>query len=233
MGAGRDPPRAVGMRPLGLTFSPDGRWLAARCLGEQGGVVWDLDSQQRVASLAVNKSWINGLTFSADSRYLATTLNDATVRLWTAPRWRCRVVLRSDLEGVLLCPAFSDDGRWLVATCSDKVDHTVVWDMTTRLQHTLIRGSGDNAAIANWKAGHSFLAIRIGLDTYVRRARDGRTVAVFPGRCTTAGADGRTWAGGDGNHVGLYRIEGCDTPEEALLLALWGTGDLSLLSRDR
>jgi WD40 repeat protein len=198
-----------------LTFSPDGLWLAGRWSGGPGhgnGVVWNVRSRRQVAELTTHKRWISGLAFSPDSKCLASTSLDGSVRLWVRPKWRCRSVLKTTLvEGETRSPAFSEDGRWLaVHQLSDESQVTTLWDIRGRSVSKVIRGCGDNSAIANLHTGHGFSATTTRLDTFVWRSECGTLTAVFPGQCAAASRDGQNWAAIDGNNVNLYRIQTLD-----------------------
>jgi WD40 repeat protein len=64
-----------------LTFSPDGRTLAA---GTVGGAVelWDVASGRRRSVLGGHSGGIWALEFAPDGRTLFSGGNDGTVRVW-------------------------------------------------------------------------------------------------------------------------------------------------------
>jgi WD40 repeat protein len=65
-----------------LAWSPDGRTVALA--GEESGTIrlWSPDRQGRVALIVGHRDTVTGLSFSFDSRLLASKSRDDTVRLW-------------------------------------------------------------------------------------------------------------------------------------------------------
>ena len=66
---------------MNLTFSPDGRTLAA---GTTSGEIelWDVASRQRRSALRGHAGSIRGLVFAPDGRTLVSAGDDGTVRIW-------------------------------------------------------------------------------------------------------------------------------------------------------
>jgi|GEM_PF-3562756 len=75
---GRDPHSQV----EALSFSPDGRQIAAAVFRQSAGYIWDLPSNEQIARLKHNE--IYGLSFSPDGKTLATAGWDSIVRFWDA-----------------------------------------------------------------------------------------------------------------------------------------------------
>ncbi|MEX2317688.1 MAG: WD40 repeat domain-containing protein [Pirellulales bacterium] len=75
---GRDPHSHV----EALSFTPDGKRLAAAMFRQGAAHVWDLTTSQQIAQLRHNN--IYGLCFSPDGQRLATAGWDSIVRLWNA-----------------------------------------------------------------------------------------------------------------------------------------------------
>ena len=66
---------------LSLSFSPDGRTLAAGTLG--GGIeLWDVATGQRQPDLRGHSAAVWALAFSPDGRYLVSGGHDGALRLW-------------------------------------------------------------------------------------------------------------------------------------------------------
>lgn len=67
---------------LGVTFSPDGRWLASSS-ADHTTTLWRVSDGRPIAILRGHEEDVNlGLTFSPDGGYLATPSDDKTIRLW-------------------------------------------------------------------------------------------------------------------------------------------------------
>jgi WD40 repeat protein len=70
-----------------FTISRDGRWVAARVSGTGFAIdsrpcVWDLEASSTGVLLRGHEGAVTTLAFSADSRYLVTTSQDTTSRVW-------------------------------------------------------------------------------------------------------------------------------------------------------
>jgi WD40 repeat protein/DNA-binding SARP family transcriptional activator len=81
---------------VGLTFSPDGRWLVAtpadgQFLAHEREMrtvpVWDLRTGELATVLRGHSGVVNGSAFSEDASRLATTSLDGTVRTWEVGTW--------------------------------------------------------------------------------------------------------------------------------------------------
>jgi WD40 repeat protein len=126
-----------------VAFSPDGRYLA--CAGSIGELepavrVWDAATGGDLLRLPASFSHI---TFSPDSRRLATTDNsNTTVTVWDVPTGRKQLTLGHDhpVGGV----AFSPDGRLLASAGGRRYSPagTVlkVWDAQTGQELLSLRG---------------------------------------------------------------------------------------------
>jgi WD40 repeat protein/serine/threonine protein kinase/tetratricopeptide (TPR) repeat protein len=117
-----------------LTFSPDGRWLAAGFgelhwfVGDHDQVVkvWDLASGQEAATLP-HRNTVPSLAFSPDSATLATACYDRTVRLWAVGSWRpLRSWQGSETFDTL---AFAPGGKTLATGSGDGT--VQLWDPAT------------------------------------------------------------------------------------------------------
>ncbi len=71
-----------GERFFPLAFSSDGHTLATTSGDDTTTKLWDVDSQQPIATLTGHTGLINAAAFSRDGGLLATISDDATVRLW-------------------------------------------------------------------------------------------------------------------------------------------------------
>jgi len=107
-----------------IAFSPDGSVLA----GTAGGLlrVWDLDGDRELAAHKRGTKHFQGLSFTADGRYLATVSNDETVRVWDARTWQEHTTFTWKI-GRLLNIAFAPDG--LRAAAGSDSGRVVIWDV--------------------------------------------------------------------------------------------------------
>jgi eukaryotic-like serine/threonine-protein kinase len=70
-----------------VTFSPDGKRLAAGSNGEEAVRLWDTETWQEVLTLSGAGSRISGVKFSPDGRHLLAINDAGLAHLWTAPTW--------------------------------------------------------------------------------------------------------------------------------------------------
>jgi WD40 repeat protein len=125
--------------PLGSTaFSPDGRLLAAGCLGFYTVNVWDLTTGQRVADLQPGYGY--RAQFSPDGTLLATS-STTTVQLWDVATWQ-NVGFLSGHTAEVLSFAFARDGRTLAVGTADGT--LCVWDLAQKRQVASRRGHMSN-----------------------------------------------------------------------------------------
>jgi WD40 repeat protein/uncharacterized caspase-like protein len=100
-----------------LTFSPNGQWLASGT--SQGSIkLWERSTGRHVVTLRshTGETFIRGLSFSADSRLLASCGWDKSARVWSVPAGDLQQTLMHDefVHNTVLSP----DGRWLASVQS-------------------------------------------------------------------------------------------------------------------
>ena len=100
----------------------------ARCWpGLRGhGCIWDLENDRELALHKRGTKHFQGLSFTADGRYLATVSNDATVRIWNAGSWQEHTTITWEI-GKLLNIAFAPDG--CRAAAGSDAGKVVIWDV--------------------------------------------------------------------------------------------------------
>jgi len=103
-------------RNCGITFSPNGRYLAA---GHDGPIdVWEIESGRRVLSLDLSGT-TGGKFFSPDERYLVTDTIQKQDQLWEISTGREILPNVSQLIRRWATMSFSEDSHWLAAAGSD------------------------------------------------------------------------------------------------------------------
>jgi WD40 repeat protein len=108
-----------------LEISPNGKLLASVGLDEQNIYLWDVASAKLIRILEGHKADVTDVSFSADSKSLATCSKDRAAKIWDLASGAVTVVFEiGDDEGV----AFSPDGKLLAA--SDATGKSVnLWDI--------------------------------------------------------------------------------------------------------
>ncbi|MGO8745870.1 MAG: WD40 repeat domain-containing protein [Thermoguttaceae bacterium] len=122
---------------LDVTFSPDGRFLAA-CGGNldqrtlPGRVcLWETDSGRQVKVFVAHQAFVNGVRFSPDGKTLATTGQDHTIRLWDVATWRMKRQLHVP-EFSAGKVRFSPNGKLFASVCM--WGPARLWDAETGVQ---------------------------------------------------------------------------------------------------
>jgi WD40 repeat protein len=90
-----------------LSFSPDGRYLAA-CAGVTL-LVWDVASGSLVVQHANNKQHCKDVVFSPDGRLLVLARNDASIRVWSTGSWSEIAAYQWEI-GPMISVAIAPDG---------------------------------------------------------------------------------------------------------------------------
>jgi WD40 repeat protein len=107
-----------------LDWSPDGTRLAST--GYKLVIIWDVQSQAELASLAEHTSYVWGVAWAPDGSMFASASRDGTVRLWDSASYQ---ELASLPAGDAFCVDWSPDGTQLVTGTS--VGRVAVWDSAT------------------------------------------------------------------------------------------------------
>jgi WD40 repeat protein len=148
----------AGWVPL-VVFSPDGKLLAA--VGQSGIDVWDAATGE--PRYQINRKRVHSLTFSPDSRLLATSaLEEIGTELWDSSTGE-RLRELDDSKHGTHTPAFSPDGKVVIAASGARL---FLWDVATgkflrwcegpenwqRLHNP--RFSADGKEIIAWESGN-------------------------------------------------------------------------------
>jgi WD40 repeat protein/transcriptional regulator with XRE-family HTH domain len=131
-----------------VAFSPDDATLAA---GRGDGTVqlWDMTTEQQIATLTRHHGTVTSVAFSPDGTTLAIGSGDGTVQLWDRAIHRQLATLTSP-TGTVTSVAFSPDGKTLAAS---RADHTVrLWDVAYLVNAVprLCAAAGRSLTRAEW-----------------------------------------------------------------------------------
>ena len=114
-----------------LSFSPDGRFLAAAVGSETNTVLlWEVESGNLVNTLVGHTDTIKSVSFSPDSQFLVSGSSDKTLRLWKAEAGTASClcdVKTIHVECVYLyAVAFSPDGKHVIVGTDEEV---LMWNV--------------------------------------------------------------------------------------------------------
>jgi WD40 repeat protein len=98
--------------------------------------IWDVERRICIQSLPCEGSWVRGLAFSPDGRFLCSGGSNGYIMVWDLKLGH-RTVIGSH-SSLVLSVAFSSDGQWL-ASCSG--DTTIkLWSLKTWQCHQTLSG---------------------------------------------------------------------------------------------
>jgi len=114
-----------GARLSGITFSPDGKWIASA--GNDATIqVWNSETGEKIFTLVGHTGPTFGVVFSPDGQYLASSSTDRTVKVWKLPNPGEQIVEPLTLygnSGAVYQVAFSPDGTRIASVGRDHVVH--------------------------------------------------------------------------------------------------------------
>ena len=133
-------------RSRAIAFSPDGTMLASGASGSDDNTIelWDVRTKQHITTLGRHRGWVHSLTFSPNSRILASGgSGDGAIKLWDVATQTNIATLSdarisiSDIQSL----AFSPDGTILASgSGSGRIEHLLnLWDVVTK-QHIATLG---------------------------------------------------------------------------------------------
>ncbi len=185
-----------------ITFSPDGQTIASSEGWTEPEVrLWDVASEKLRTTLIGHTDGVHDISFSPDSRTLASGSRDRTVVLWDVATGNYKTTLTehtNHIEGI----AFSPDGNTLASGSRD--GRIILWDTENLQKKMIISGhiygfqsitfSPDGKTIAS---GSYDKTVRL-WDTTT-----GKNTSTFPGHIAVVESvafspDGRTIASGGG-----------------------------------
>lgn len=108
-----------------LTYSPDGRWLAALAPDEKEVLLLDARTHETTSRFRGHENTVFKAAFSPSSGCLATCSRDRTVRLWQVGGGECRKLTGHNDEVYAL--AFHPDGTRLATAAHDGT--VWLWDL--------------------------------------------------------------------------------------------------------
>jgi WD40 repeat protein len=119
---------------LSITFSPDGKFMAAGT-SEKAIVVWDASNWQIVSTMNENDGDVSALAFSQDGKLLASG-HDDKVYLWDTATWKKKTKIKASKRVNAL--AFNLDNS-LLAIARDE-NESLLWDVKKDKQFQKLKG---------------------------------------------------------------------------------------------
>jgi WD40 repeat protein/predicted Ser/Thr protein kinase len=197
----------VNADPVNVTFSPDGKVIAAT-RGASAVAIWDAATGKRLRVLGPQgPGMVNCLAFSPDGRRLAlgagrAQVVDSRLRVWDADTGE-EVFSREGHEVNVSAVAFSADGRWIA---SGSYDHTArLWDATTGEEKRTLKGHTGSVIGVAFHPDGGRLATASDDGTVKVWGVDGKLLLTLPGRgpvhSVAYSPDGKLLAAGLDNGV--------------------------------
>jgi WD40 repeat protein len=139
-----------------LSFSAHGEYLAFGGWGAVRPILWEFATGQshRLEGLG-HSTGIQAVTFSADSRLLATGGKDNTIILWDCRSDRQITRLSGHMAAVTAL-AFSPGGTILAS--GDSESTVRLWDLPSERELTILRGHSGGVAQLDFSADETILA---------------------------------------------------------------------------
>jgi len=109
-----------------VEFSPDGKRIAAACLGDRTARIWDAATGMELMTLRGHGKSVFSVAFSPDGKRLVTGSEDGTARIWDSSTGAELLTLHEG--GWNYCVAFSPDGKAIATGTSGSF--AVLWDST-------------------------------------------------------------------------------------------------------
>ncbi len=122
-----------GINWYGLSFSPDGHYLASS--SGNTATIWQLDTGKSLHVLTGHTDQVNNLNFSADSSKLVTSSSDTTLRLWNVASGEQQRVFNGHQNRVW---AASWLGDYLLSGSDDRTIR--LWDSSSGVGLRVLQG---------------------------------------------------------------------------------------------
>ena len=219
----------------GLSFSPDGGYVASSSTKDRMIRIWQVDTANLRAALEGHWGEIEDVAFGPDGAVLASCGKDYTVRLWHVERAIAipvRIPKPKSIDGV----QYARGDAQLLASIGD--GRIGIYDSTTgrqldEFQHasevTSFRASPDSSMLAVGCANQMIYLWDLETSTKLDISLAGRDRAI---ECVEFSPSGRTLAGGSGDQVILWDIATgkelweCKLPSTAMSLSFNAPGKL-------
>jgi WD40 repeat protein len=198
-----------------LEYSPDGKWIIA---GMRDGEIriWDTTNGSQLVTLSKHDGEVTSIAISQDGQQILSGSQDETVRLWDiANRYELARLRTSDENKPrgsqhAVQVAFSEGEKKILAISSDGTIR--MWDAAAKcLVETCERGQGSWSMLTS-PVQRRWLAEDRGMETWIYAAETREAVAWFPAtfpyRPIMSDPPGWVFAGADGSHLYIFRLEG-------------------------
>ena len=138
----------------GLTWSPDGRFLASGS-GDRSIKIWDSNSWSEQKTIKAHTDQVTCISWSPDGRYLASGSKDNTILLWDVDAGKIKDNLIGHAGGINSI-AWSLDSRTLASGSNDKTIR--LWDSFTKRQIGILEGHTATISCISFSHDNNLLA---------------------------------------------------------------------------
>src|SRR5262245_5128398 len=132
-------------------WAPDGRLVAT---GAENVILWDAVTMKKIATLE-HLSYVWGLAFSPDSRWLVSTHGDGAVLVWDMVERRLAANF-NEHSGQVSAVAFAPDGKRVASASEDRT--VIVWDAATGRKEMTLAGHNTRVTGVAFAPGGDWLA---------------------------------------------------------------------------